>query len=482
MRRKGEQMNAERTFYIDNENGDDTRTGLSPEAAWKTLERANRQEFQPGDALRLKRGGSWHGMLCPKGSGSRECPITVDAYGEAEGTDKEAAPVIHGDGAYAAVYLEGVSFWQVRNIAVTNRSEERGVRQGICICGKPEGITQGIVIENCEIFDVQGENRRNRNVYESMYWNSGIYVTMPGRSSRKNHLHDIIISGNYVHDVLTSGIRVNQQEDFINDIHHTHVVVRRNRIERTGSDGIIVANCISPLIDGNVCLDAGALGSLEDTRLIAGVWVCAVSDALIQRNEVGRTRLFENDGTAFDTDWGTAGTTIFQYNYTYGNKGGFWLDCTGINRNRECEGTILRYNISVDDERCLIQDDYGIRSELYGNLFLHTGETGPMICCHRDGESHLFYRNIFAFRSQPALGWQSSAFRENWYGELTDLPEDPGAMSGSPIEADEQITGQTDSPILRLAQRLQESEEYRRQVWDQLAKAAGTAADAVTTD
>ncbi len=66
----------------------------------------------------------------------------------------------------------------------------------------------------------------------------GIYVTMPGRSSDKNHLHDIIISNNYVHDVFTSGIRVNQQEDFINDIHHTHVVVR-NRIERTGSDGII---------------------------------------------------------------------------------------------------------------------------------------------------------------------------------------------------------------------------------------------------
>ena len=35
-------------------------------------------------------------------------------------------------------------------------------------------------------------------------------------------------------------VRVNQQEDFINDIHHTHVVVRGNRIERTGSDGVIV--------------------------------------------------------------------------------------------------------------------------------------------------------------------------------------------------------------------------------------------------
>ena len=65
--------------------------------------------------------------------------------------------------------------------------------------------------------------------------------------------------------------------------------MRGNRIERTGSDGIIVANCISPLIDSNVCFDAGALGTLEDTQLIAGIWVCATRDALIQRNEVART-------------------------------------------------------------------------------------------------------------------------------------------------------------------------------------------------
>ena len=79
-------------------------------------------------------------------------------------------------------------------------------------------------------------------VYQSMYWNGAVYVTFPGRTSAQDHLHDIIISNNYIHDVRTSGIRVNQQEDFINDIHHTHVVVRGNRIERTGSDGIIVAN------------------------------------------------------------------------------------------------------------------------------------------------------------------------------------------------------------------------------------------------
>ena len=457
--RKGETMK-ERIFYVDDVNGEDTRTGLSPLEAWKTLDAVNSHMFRPGDVIRLKKGGRWHGMLHPKGSGSQEAPIRLEGYGEG------ARPEIHGDGSYAAIYLEGVSFWQVRGIAVTNHAEERGIRQGICICGAPLGITGGILIEECEVSDVTGENRRSRDVYASMYWNSGIYVTMPGRASEKNHLHDIIISHNHVHDVLTSGIRVNQQEDFINDIHHTHVVIRGNRIERTGSDGIIVANCISPLIDGNRCVDAGALGSLEDTRLIAGVWVCATENALIQRNEVAGTRLFENDGTAFDTDWGTAGTTIFQYNYTHGNQGGFWLDCTGLNRNRECRGTILRYNISVDDSRCLIQDDQGIRAELYGNLFLHTGKEGPAVCMHRAGESHMFTRNVFAFDAPPSGGWQASGFSGNWYGTLEDRPEtDPEAMDGTPFSLE------------GLRERLEQSPQERYALGDMLAKAAAGAAE-----
>ena len=91
-----------------------------------------------------------------------------------------------------------------------------------------------------------------------------------------------------------------------------------------------------------------------------------------------------------------------------------------------------------------------------------------MICCHRDGKSHIFTRNIFAFRGQPALGWQSSAFRGNWYGELAGLPEDPEAKNGSPIELE------------GLSQRLLESEECRRQLWDRLAEAAGTRAEPPT--
>lgn len=420
-----------RIFYVNDESGNDSGAGLSEKDAWKSLERLNDTTFLPGDIIRLKRGGSWHGMLTLKGSGTRFAPIVLESYGEG------AKPAIHGDGSYAAVLLEGVSGWVVRDIHVTNRHSQRGVRQGICVCGSPQGITANIVIDGCEVSNVSGENRRARDVYQSMYWNSGIYVTMPGRSSDKNHLHDIVISNNYIHDVLTSGIRVNQQEDFIYDIHHTHIVVRGNRIERTGSDGIIVANCISPLIDGNLCLDAGALGSLEETRLIAGIWVCAASDALIQRNEVAGTRLFENDGTAFDTDWGTAGTTIFQYNYTHDNQGGFWLDCMGINRNPECQSTILRHNISINDGDSIIRENYCLPAYLYGNLFINT-KCGPQICANMNGESHIFRENIFSFAGMPQKGWQKSSFQGNWYGAVESLPDgDADARRGYPFSLDD---------------------------------------------
>lgn len=436
-----------RCFYIDDVNGDDSNSGLSEEMAWKGLSNINSKEFLPGDVIRFRSGGVWHGMVSPKGSGEEYAPIIMETYGDGE------KPIINGEGAYAAILIKEVSFWIVRGLSVTNRGEERAIRQGICICASPSGITRGILIENCEVSHVTGENRRNRKVYESMYWNSGIYVTMPGRSSAADHLHDIIISNNHIHDVLTSGIRVNQQEDFINDIHHTHVVVRNNLIERTGSDGIIVANCISPLIERNRCFDTGALGTLEDTRLIAGIWVCATENALIQWNEVAGTRLFENDGTAFDTDWGTGGDTIFQYNYTHHNQGGFWLDCMGLNYNRNCSSTILRYNISVDDERCLVQDDQKIRAEFYGNLFL-CHKNVPEICCHGDGKSHYFHGNVFAFNDSPVNGWLSSHYNGNWYGKLKNLPNDPLAINKLPF------------PIESYSS--QDNTEWCRPVWEKL--------------
>ncbi len=56
-----------RIFYLDAVNGNDENSGITPDAALKSLEAANQILFGAGDKLLLKCGCEWKGMLCPHG-------------------------------------------------------------------------------------------------------------------------------------------------------------------------------------------------------------------------------------------------------------------------------------------------------------------------------------------------------------------------------------------------------------------------------
>ena len=51
-----------RTFYL-SATGDDTRDGLTPATAWRSIDRANMAEFTPGDRLLLQGGTTFRGAL-----------------------------------------------------------------------------------------------------------------------------------------------------------------------------------------------------------------------------------------------------------------------------------------------------------------------------------------------------------------------------------------------------------------------------------
>jgi len=70
-----------RTFHVDSKNGQDSNTGLSEHAAWRSLERVNTAELKPGDIVRFKCGGVWRGSLEPV-SGDEQAPVTYTSYGE----------------------------------------------------------------------------------------------------------------------------------------------------------------------------------------------------------------------------------------------------------------------------------------------------------------------------------------------------------------------------------------------------------------
>lgn len=69
------------TYYIDSNRGNDQNDGLSPQTAWKTVDRVNRISAQPGDRFLFARGGLWRQPILPH-SGVDGNPVYYGAYGK----------------------------------------------------------------------------------------------------------------------------------------------------------------------------------------------------------------------------------------------------------------------------------------------------------------------------------------------------------------------------------------------------------------
>ena len=69
------------TYYVNATNGNDTNNGLSPEAAWKSIEKVLNWYYLPGDEILFKRGEVWMGCLDFNQPGTPDKPIKIGAYG-----------------------------------------------------------------------------------------------------------------------------------------------------------------------------------------------------------------------------------------------------------------------------------------------------------------------------------------------------------------------------------------------------------------
>ncbi|MGO4371741.1 DNRLRE domain-containing protein, partial [Paenibacillus sp. MCAF20] len=77
-------------------------------------------------------------------------------------------------------------------------------------------------------------------------------------------------------------------------------------------------------------------------RNYAGIWVFAADNTIFQYNEVFGGKYGYNDGEAYDIDL-YCNNTLFQYNYSHNNRGGFSLFMNGSTNS------VFRYNVSVND-------------------------------------------------------------------------------------------------------------------------------------
>lgn len=77
------------------------------------------------------------------------------------------------------------------------------------------------------------------------------------------------------------------------------------------------------------------------------MWPYNSKNPVFQFNVVGNSTTSVYDSTARDCDMKIVGTCLFQYNYSYGNAGGFYLNCvSNCGGGATAANVVLRYNIA----------------------------------------------------------------------------------------------------------------------------------------
>ncbi|MCU6736195.1 family 16 glycoside hydrolase [Diplocloster agilis] len=435
-------------YYVDSVNGNDENDGLSEQTPWKTLDKVNNTTYEPGSKILFKSGSAWAGNLIVSSSGEKGKLIEYASYGEG------ARPLIMGAGddqdgltksGTAAVLIRDKEYVRIKGLAITNLGvkpdgspndieelgENEGLRSGVMVMatrGVSTKLNQIEIIGN-EIYHVKGSSNRYppAGTYD-MYHNAGVYMWVEGTEGDTAQFDNLLIEDNIIRDISCQGINFNVEDaghyNFKHDRYHQNVIIRGNSIARTGADAIVTEYCNKILVERNVGYNAGEKTKDDRPSVIAGIWQSNTSDPVFQYNECARTRFFRGDGMAWDSDWGSGGTSLYQYNYSHENEGGMLMDCNFNSPNYE--NWIMRYNLSVNEpgtQWTIVTHNRG-NLEFYNNT-VYVAPGGGRIYIHEaSGLKNEFYNNIFV-ADQISYDKSISAFRNNliWgHGNDVSLP------------------------------------------------------------
>jgi len=411
------------TYYVDSEIGNDSHSGTLIGQAWKTLDRVNGHVFQPGDQLLFKAGSHFTGQLRPQGSGKMEgdkpVPIVIGKYGDG------SKPRIDGEGkALDTLLLRNIEFWEVSDLEITNLGTNREPwRTGVRIVTDGFGKMRHIRLRNLFVHDVNSDLRKERE-------GCGIYFESRGRN--ESHFDDLLIEN--CHVVRTDRNGICQRNG--SRARSLRVVIRGNLLEDIGGDGIKIWGSNGALVERNVIRG----GRERCNDYAAGIWPFDSDDTLIQFNEVSGMK-GTKDGQSFDSDY-RCRRSVFQYNYSHDNEGGFFLVCAPGNSYNE--DTIIRYNISQNDgnnSARVFHISGAKNTKIYNNtIYVGPRQNLPLFLFNDwDGGSArdtFFYNNIFHVDGRVTYDFgksQNTVFENNvFYGTHEQPPADARGITNQP--------------------------------------------------
>ena len=295
------------TYYVDSIGGKDSNDGTSESKAFKTLDKVNDLNLEPGDTVLLKKGSVFEDQalkFTKEDSGTAEAPVKISTYGEGE------KPKINTNGhgqwelnygnrldnvnhkwkgtVSSSILIEDTEYLEIEGLELTNdrKSEtdtEQGKayndayamdRTGVAGVAKDNGTVDHIVLNDLYIHDVTG------NVYNKHMTNGGIYfiVAKPTNEGETGiaRYNDVQIRNCSLNKVNRWGIAVGYTYQWgqfetgelpdatMAKYGSSNVVIENNYLNHVGGDAITTMYLDRPLIQYNVSENAAEQINTKD--------------------------------------------------------------------------------------------------------------------------------------------------------------------------------------------------------------------------
>ncbi|KAJ5813078.1 Pectin lyase fold/virulence factor [Penicillium robsamsonii] len=404
---------ASSSYYFDGSatnNGDGTQSN-----PYNTLTSIPNLSLSAGDKILLKRGTSFAGPLVLNKSGSAGSVITVSAYGDAS----QSKPIVGAGTTLNSVLIQGASFVTVQDLNITNPGDNKTPRRGVYVYAADAGRVQDITLQRLYIHDVRGwmPSTTTTGIATGKYANAsgGIVIEAAG-SKTPTYFDGLLIQDNEIRSVDRQGIYTwsnwCQREElaaFWNTLclkpwaASSGLVIQRNRLYDIGGDGIVITGNN----DAEVLKNTLVGFNRRSESYNAGLWTANSVGSVFRYNTVsgGKSTL---DGMAYDVDHSTSGT-LFEYNVSHDNEGGFFLFCP---YDKPSRNFTIRYNLSVNDRTRIFQvcDGGLVGGKIYKNTVYIGDGLSPYIVTEATTATLdvQLTNNIFKKDGSGAAKWELS--------------------------------------------------------------------------
>ncbi len=313
------------TYFVST-GGNDGHSGESPERAWRSVDRVNKQQLKAGDLVLFQAGQTFKGSIYIPSTegGTLDKPVVISTYGR----NKRRATILSGSKA-------GVDIAQTAGVAITNLN---------FVGGGKGNSWPGIWVHN-DRNNQKLQYLHIRNVHVRNYGREGIKIAIKGRNS---HLDIVKIEDVAVYDNVYGGLKATGSKHNANNqwmIHNVRAYNNPGSKSESGvsGSGIFIADVQDAVVQNSVAYNNGKAGKAP-----VGIWAAGSNRVVFQYNESHHNRTTAiSDGGGFDFDWDVH-NSVMQYNYSHDNDGPGFLIYAGSHHS---SGNVIRYNVSQNDGR-----------------------------------------------------------------------------------------------------------------------------------